>query len=481
MKIARIKDYHPNIPIIALTASATEKVVEDIADKLNLKDPRIFKKSFTRKNLSYVVLQEEDKNKKLVEILTKVKGTAIVYTRSRRQTEELSKFLRSNGISTDFYHAGLSTAERDAKQIAWMGNIVRVIVSTNAFGMGIDKADVRVVIHVNMIENPETYYQEAGRAGRDGKKAYAVLLINASDTFVTEQKVDNQFPELKFIHSIYEKLGNFFQLAVGAGKDVVYPFSLGDFCSHNQIPILPTYYAIKILERNEYFLLNEFDNNPSKIKIILDHNAIYEYQLQYDRYAGIIELLIRSYARLFDQYVGINELEIAKRLKKSVDEIKNQLHFLARNEILEYIPQNKDGSLTYLQSRVPNNELIVRKSTYSDRQKIAQKKWEQMKIYVKNNAVCRSKTLVSFFDEWNAVSCGICDVCLQRKKLGISQSDFSHLIEEIKNIIEPEPLPLEELLEKLKHHKEKNIAEAVRWLADQKNMTKTNNLFHWQA
>lgn len=480
LKISQIREIQPQAPVMALTASATEQVVKDIAEKLLLKNPQIFKKSFTRKNLSYVVLQEEDKPKKLLEILTKVKGTSIIYARSRRQTEELSKYLRSQGISADFYHAGLAADERNAKQKAWMANLVRVMVSTNAFGMGIDKPDVRVVIHVDMVENPETYYQEAGRAGRDGKKAYAVILVNANDIYRTDQKINLQFPELSFIQKSYEKLGNFFQLAVGSGKDNVFPFSLSEFCNHNHIPLIPTYYALKILERNEYITLAEFVNQPSKIKISVDQHYIYEYQVQHEQYAPLIELLIRSYARLFDDYVTISEFQIAKRLNKTEEEIKKQLHFLTENSIIDYIPHNRDSSITFIQARVPIKELMISKATYIDQQQITIQKWEQMKLYVKNNAICRSKTLVSFFDEWDAISCGVCDVCLQRKKIGISQNEFSLLVQEIKDVLSRHPLQLDGLVNRLQHHKEKHVAEAIRWLADQKNMFKSDNLYHWK-
>ena len=347
LKIAALREFHPKVPIIALTASATEKVVADIGNKLKLKEPHLFKKSFTRANLSYVVLKEENKEKKLLDILNKVKGTSIVYVRSRKQSTTLSAFLRENGISADYYHAGLNSVIRNEKQQAWMNNLIRVIVSTNAFGMGIDKADVRTVIHFDLCENPENYYQEAGRAGRDGKKAYAIQLFDERDKQLSQTKINNQFPEIKFIKDVYSKLGNFYKLAYGAGFEQSYPFNLGDFSIFSNLPALASYNALKILEQNEYLSMNEIDNSPSKVKFIISNTDTYDYQLRNEKHSAIIDLMLRSYSRLFDDYVAINELVMAKRLRVEQKEIKQQLQYLAHMNVIEYLPKSSTGSIFF--------------------------------------------------------------------------------------------------------------------------------------
>lgn len=479
LQIAKIREIHPNVPIIALTASATEKVIKDIADKLVLRTPVIFKKSFTRSNLSYVVLKEENKEKKMLDILAKVKGTSIVYVRSRKQTENINSYLRQNGISSDFYHAGLSTTKREEKQKAWMNNFIRVIVSTNAFGMGIDKADVRTVIHFDICENPENYYQEAGRAGRDGQKAYAVQLLNELDKDIAEGKIKNQFPEIKFIQSVYNKLGNYFQVAIGTGKEQNYPFRLVDFLTYSRTPALPTYYALKILENNGYIILNEVDNTASQVKFTMRNEDIYDYQIRNEKFSSIIEMLLRSHSGLFEQMVNINEQTLSKRSKLSEKEFKEQLAYLHESKVLEYIPKSNFGSLYYVLERLPLESVVIDNSVYHARRKIAQEKWNNMVAYLNNIEICRSKMLVSFFDEYSVTNCGICDVCIERKSLKLSNSEFTTLIKEIKNEVELEPQALDQLIKKLSHRKEDTLVSAVQWLSDQKNIHKKEERLHW--
>ncbi|MEM7161099.1 MAG: ATP-dependent DNA helicase RecQ [Bacteroidota bacterium] len=480
LNIASIREIKPETPIIALTASATDKVVEDIKARLGLRSPELFKKSFTRKNLAYVVLREESKERKLLDILNKVKGSSIVYVRSRKQSKVISSFLRDNGISADYYHAGLSNQARNEKQKAWMNNLIRVIVSTNAFGIGIDKADVRTVIHFDLCENPENYYQEAGRAGRDGKKAYAVQLFNDRDIALGEIKINNQFPDRSFIESCYDAIGKHFNLAYGSGSECSFPFELNEFVSRYNFPVLPAYYALKILERNNYLILNEVDYQNSRIKILVDNTSIYDYQLRNEKYAALINVLLRSYAHLFDEYVGINERELAKRLQLNYSEIIKQLQFLNKLELVDYRARNEGGSIYFVQPRVPKERIFIDKNTFSIRKSILEEKWANMKAYLSNVEYCRSKLLVSFFDENDAKNCGICDVCLERKKINLSTNEFRHLLNEIKDILEETPLEIDELSELMKHRKNDELLSVIRWLNDQNTIQLRENKLHWK-
>ena len=479
LNIASIKESLPNIPIIALTASATQKVIEDLSEKLQLRAPKLFRKSFSRENLAYVVLREEAKERRLLEILQKVKGSSIVYVRSRKQSKQLSLFLRENGISADYYHAGMGNKTRDEKQKAWMNNLIRVIVSTNAFGMGIDKPDVRTVIHFDLCDNPESYYQEAGRAGRDGKKAYAIQIFNDRDKELAERKIKKQFPDYSFIANCYDLLGKHLNLAYGSGSENQFPFELNDFASKYELDLLSTYYALKILERNNYLILNEIDNNPSRVKILVDSTRIYDHLIRNEKYASVINILLRSYPRLFDEYVSINEHEIAKRSQLASAEVIKQLRMLSKLDLIEFIERNEGGSIYYVQGRVQKERITIDRLTYSNRKKVLELKWKNMTNYISNVEICRSKLLVSFFDEKNANSCGKCDVCLERKKVNLSANQFRHLVTEIKDQLLQKPLEMKELSESMKHRNSKELVAAVRWLSDQNSIQLIENKLHW--
>ena len=479
LNIASIRDIKQNTPIIALTASASQKVVSDIAEKLQLRKANHFKQSFTRSNLSYVVFNEEDKEKKLINILSKVKASAIVYAKSRKKTETLSQLLSQNSISSDYYHAGLSAHQREERQSNWMSNKTRVMVATNAFGMGIDKPDVRTVVHFDICENPENYYQEAGRAGRDGEKSYAVQLFNAADVEIGNKRVLNKFPELKTIKEVYHKLGNYFNLGYGAGSETSFAFDLGKFASFASLPSLQCYYALKIIEKNEYLILNELDNSPSKIRMVMKHGDIYDYQLRNEKHSLLIDILLRSYSGLFDEYVAIDEYLIAKRLKSPVQKLIKQLDYLSESNVLEYLRRSESGSIFWSRERVPSDQLRIEKNTYSERKKVALRKWQDMKDYVNNKEMCRSKLLVSFFDEVNASNCGICDICIDRKKKGEKGDSFNSLVQEICELVKDKPLGISDLTKKIDHCKEDELLYAIRWLSDQNAIEMKENLMHW--
>ena len=337
LHLAELREIHPNVPILALTATATERVAADIQLKLNFKQAQIFRKSFERKNLSYLVYNEENKLRKLFSIAKNVKGTGIVYVRNRRETQEVARQLTMQGISADFYHAGLDTPLRMKKQTAWKNSEVKVIVATNAFGMGIDKSDVRFVVHLDLPESLEAYYQEAGRGGRDEKKAYAVLLYNNSDVFQLKNRFEQQYPSIEEIKQIYHHLGNYYQLAFGAGEGLSLEFDLADFCNRFKLDPFRTLHALKFLEHDEYIALTETVFLASRVQVLSGSADLYRFQVEQPAYDQFIKVLLRSYGGIFDQLSAVKESDLGKRLGINKNEVVKILQKLQTLQIINYI------------------------------------------------------------------------------------------------------------------------------------------------
>lgn len=475
LKIAEIRKFIPDVPILALTATATREVADDIQFQLHFKKKNLFQKSFERKNLVYVVRQTEDKMSQLLNILNKVQGTSVVYVRSRKRTKEISDFLVRNGISADFFHAGLENEEKDKKQEAWKNGSCRVIVATNAFGMGIDKAEVRSVVHIDLPDSLEAYFQEAGRAGRDEKKAFAVLLYNNVDKTKLKKRIADSFPTIDKVKEIYETLGNFFQLGVQSGLDKVYPFDLQDFCITCHLPINPTFSALKILELAGYIELTEEIDNPSKLMFVVDRDELYDFRSRNPLADKVIEVILRSYTGVFADMVHINENLIAQRLNATRDEVYNLLISLSKQQIINYIPFKKTPFLIYKKEREFTNKLVIPDSVYKTRKERFESKIEHVINYAESTDVCRSRLLLDYFGQKDSVPCGQCDVCLAKKRKEMETEAFRKVAEKILNSLIQKPLTIKQLTSQI-GEVEATTIQVARTLLDSGKIRQNNEL-----
>jgi ATP-dependent DNA helicase RecQ len=414
----------PGVPVMALTATATEEVRADIIDKLKMKSARVFKQSFARANLSYSSFMEENKERKLVQILKNVPGTAIIYVRTRKRTKELADSLTRQGISAQSYHAGLPFKDRSDRQMAWIKNQVRVVVATNAFGMGIDKPDVRTVIHFDLPENLEAYYQEAGRAGRDEKKAYAVALFNKIDLEELAESVERKYPSIEFVKRVYQALANYYKIPVGGAEFAVFSFDIPDFAGIFGLPVSETHYALKRLEEEGFIQLSESFHSPSKIHFLVDNRQLYDIQIRYRELDSFIKLLLRLYGgELFTEYVKISESELAQIYFAPQDEVVKKIMFLKERDVLDYEPRRDKPQLTFLTPRyeaslLPLNVFEIEKKRERDRHKA-----QAVVQYASHTHRCRTLLLLEYFNEFDAQACGVCDICLLNKKLAISRNE----------------------------------------------------------
>ncbi|GAB4258896.1 MAG: ATP-dependent DNA helicase RecQ [Vicingaceae bacterium] len=466
LKIAELRTIKPKLNFIALTATATPEVVEDIQNKLQFKAKNVLQKSFERKNLAYVVLHEENKLERLIKILDKIPGTAVVYVRNRKRTKEVAHYLQKLNISADYYHAGLDGDTRDYKQQQWIDNKTRVIVATNAFGMGIDKPNVRLVVHLDLPDSLEAYFQEAGRAGRDEKKAYAVLLFEEADKVQLEKSVEAAFPPLATIKNVYQALANYFQIPEGSGLNESFDFNITDFANKYEFKLIEVYNAIKFLEKEGYLLITDKEHLHSRVKIIVPKDQLYDFQVRNPSFDQLIKLLLRSYTGLFDQYTKIDEALLAKRLNTTSDKLKLALSKLNELKYIEYLPQTNQPKIVFLTPRLPVKNLLISKENYSLRKKIITEKAQKVIYYATSHHKCRSLILLEYFGEKEAARCGVCDVCLERNKLNLSDLEFSTISDQIKEQLKKEPQTLSELVKKIKYSREDKIIEVIQWSVD---------------
>lgn len=452
------------VPFLALTASATPQVTEDIMTRLEFRERNVLKTSFERKNISYLVRKVEDKAGYLVKTLHKVSGSGIVYVRSRKRCKEIAELLVSKGISADFFHAGLPVELRDKKQASWTKGETRVIVSTNAFGMGIDKADVRFVIHWEMPDSIEEYFQESGRAGRDNKPAFAVLLYSLSDKSRLEDSLRRKFPPVEKIKDVYEALCNFLQVPQGAGKDNVFDFSMADFVSKYRLPVIETFNCLTFLQREGYIEFTEEINNPSRVHFIVGRDDLYKFQVANESFDSFIKLLLRSYTGMFTEFVAVNEDALAKKSALTRDNIYRYLVKLSSLNIINYIPGKKTALVIFTEERLERKALKISPENYLQVKERYIIRLNKMIDYADYNTKCRSVTLLDYFGE-ESDRCGTCDVCRERNELDLSKYEFDLILDEIKDLLAENKLDAQELVGQVNHPEEK-VINVLRWLLD---------------
>ncbi|MBK8847643.1 MAG: RecQ family ATP-dependent DNA helicase [Bacteroidetes bacterium] len=466
LKIAEIRKFHPKVPVLALTASATTEVQVDIMQKLAFKKENIFRKSFARANLNYMVFKEENKEKRAQNILQKVQGTSIIYVRNRRRTEQIASHFKSLGITSDFYHAGLKSIDRNKKQEAWISGKTRLIVATNAFGMGIDKPDVRTVIHFDIPDNLEAYYQEAGRAGRDEQKAYAVLLYNNRDINELANRPELNFPPIEKVQQVYNALFNFLSLPIGSGKDQTFSFDLLQFCkNYNFVPIHVSV-VLNLLQLEGYISLSDQFYMASRIMIKIDGTALYNFQMLNKAMDEFIKTLLRSYEGLFDSYAPINENEIAQRCKISIDQVATKLNYLHKNGAIDYLPNTDDPQLTLLEERLPLDNISFSNEVYKFRKERYIKRIQAMANYTSSTSHCRNMLLLHYFEEKNLSRCGTCDFCLLQKQIGLNEAEFDKAGKKILAILQDEPKPLEHIHIQLSIMNIQKLVKLLNWLEE---------------
>lgn len=464
-------------PVIALTATATDKVLLDIKEHLGLKDPNIFKQSFTRTNLNYVMLHDADRRGRMLKALNRIKGTAIVYTRNRRATVDLAKFLNQEGIVADHYHAGLDFGSRSEKQSNWIDGKTRVMVATNAFGMGIDKADVRQVIHYQIPDSIEAYYQEAGRAGRDGQESWCTLLYDDGELENATTRLDAKHPSLEEVERVYHALCNYFQIPNQSGRGRHLDFELLDFCGKFKLSPAVVHASLQKLQKLELLQLSDGIDSPSQLKMAMSQAELYDYQLRHPEHDVLLKLLLRTYGGLFDHYTSIDEWQLGQRLTLAKDAVKKILVTLSKNGVLEYYPRKERPFISFLSDRV--QQIDFSPSWVRDNPKREKERLDSMLELVTKDE-CREKQILRYFGEQETDNCGRCDWC--RKQL-VQKSGKAGLAirDQIKDILVAEPLELEKLIEQTGNYDEEQVLKTVREMLDEKLVERdANGFLNWR-
>ena len=479
LSIAEIKELIPNVPTLALTATATPEVVVDIIEKLEFKKANTFQKSFKRDNLAYVLLHEDQKLEKLQQIIKGVKGSGIVYVRSRRRTKEIAQFLQKRGVTADFYHAGLSTETRGQKQEDWINNKIRMMVCTNAFGMGIDKPDVRLVVHIEMPDSLEAYFQEAGRAGRDGQKSYAVVLHNERDKDNLITQFEQAYPSMEELRKTYGALGSYYQLAVGGRSGDSFDFDIVEFAKTYKLTAITTYHCIRILEQEGWISVTDAVFNPAKVRIAVRKDELYDYQLRNKKADRILKLILRSYQGAFTDFVGIHLTWMAKKAGMAREELEQAMIKMQADAIIDFRPEKDEAQLVFMQERVDAANLTIDFELYNFRKKRHLLRLQKVIAYAEN-AICRSQQLLAYFGEKESEKCGICDVCLERNKVVLSKDDYERYRIKILKQLERTPLTVNEITEAFSIKKHAEVLKTIENLMDEGELDKVENKLVWK-
>jgi ATP-dependent DNA helicase RecQ len=469
LHIAEIREMMTEeVPFLALTATATPRVVEDIVARLRMKSPKVLKTSFRRPNITYVVREVEDKSAYVLRSLKKEQGCGIIYVNSRKRSKEVAELLVANGIKADFYHAGLPQEMRDRKQVAWTAGETRVIVATNAFGMGIDKADVRFVIHWDCPDSVEAYYQESGRAGRDGKPSFSVLLWSQDEKRKLADSVRIKFPPVEKIKDIYDAIGNFYQLPVGSGKNSVHDFDLWKFVTAFRFSVTETYNSLNFLQKEGYLEFTDEINNPSRVHFIVSRDDLYKFQVANEEYDRFIKLLLRTYSGMFSEFVPINEESLASRSGLTREAIYQYLLRLSSQGIIHFIPGKKSPLVIFTEERLGRTHLRISPELYLKVKENYIERVAKITEYADNKTRCRPAFLTAYFGEENG-RCGMCDTCQERNELELSKYEFDMIIDKIKELVAEKPLRPEELESQMELPQEKSV-KVIRWLLDHEKL-----------
>ena len=478
LKIAEIRELLPGVPVLALTATATPEVVKDIQSRLNFREENVFRMSFERKNLAYIVRKTDNKTGELLHILKRIDGSAIIYVRNRRRTKEITELLMQEGITADFYHAGLDNAVKDLRQKRWKNGEIRVMVATNAFGMGIDKPDVRIVLHIDLPDSPEAYFQEAGRAGRDGLKAYAVILYAKSDKMTLHKRVADTFPEKEYILQVYEHLQYYYQMAMGDGFQCIREFNLEEFCRKFKYFPVPVDSALKILTQAGYLEYTDEQDNASRILFTIRRDELYKLREMGTEAETLIQTILRSYTGVFTDYAYISEDTLAIRTGLTRQQIYNILVTLTKRRIVDYIPHKKTPYIIYTRERLELRYLHIPASVYEERKARYEARIKAMEEYVTSESVCRSRMLLRYFGEKNEHNCKQCDVCLNRHETDcLPEDSFREMRKQILELLARKSLPPAGIANAIEAERE-DISRVIQYLLEEGELKMQDGMLH---
>ena len=463
LRIKELRRILPNTPVLALTASATPQVANDIMRQLEFAEPNILQSSFLRPNLSYSVRHTDDKEEQLMRIVNNVPGCGIVYVRMRETAERVANFLIEQGESASFYHGGLPNAERSIRQDEWISGKTRIMVATNAFGMGIDKRDVRFVVHYTMSDSLESYYQEAGRAGRDGQRSYAVMLMASDDNNRILNIFEKEFPDIQLIQSVYSELCTYLDIAIGDGKEASFIFNIYDFCRKIKQPIIVVHNIIKLLQLNGYITLIEECEHPARLMFTVTRDDLYGIKMQNEKEEHILRTILRLYTGIFSEFRPIDEMEIATHSRYSYEDVHDLLKRLWRANIIRYIPTNHDPLIFLDEERLPARDVYIAPTTYLHRKELMLERFNHLLHYANEEVECRSRIIEQYFCDKMSEPCGICDNCLARKRRNRDKSN--NFEEQICTLLATEPMTTKDLVAKIVGY-EQNILATIRNLVD---------------